>query len=209
MGCRSRGEARPAGSCQPGLGNRGRSRTARAVTIIDAKTIRVERLLPAPIERAWDYLTKPERLRGWLAEGEMDLRAGGQVELCFDAGEAPDRAKAGATIRGVVTRIEPPRALAYTWTDAPEDRPPAERPVPDSEVSFELEPRDQHVRLALTHRRLPPAFLPNCAAGWHTHLDILLARLRGEEPEPFLPVYERLLPMYTYLATSAGAGAAR
>ncbi|MEK7405121.1 MAG: SRPBCC family protein [Acidobacteriota bacterium] len=170
-------------------------------TIIDAQTIRFERLLPASIERAWDYLTKPERLRGWLAESEMDLRAGGHVELCFDVGEVPDRAKAGAVIRGVVTRIEPPRALAYTWTDT--------RAVPDSEVTFELDAPAQDVLLVLTHRRLPPPVLPNCAAGWHTHLGILLKRLRGEEPEPFLPVYERLLPMYTYLATSAEADAAR
>ncbi len=29
-------------------------------TIVDAHTVRFERLLPGAIERVWDYLTKPE-----------------------------------------------------------------------------------------------------------------------------------------------------
>ncbi|MBI3694310.1 MAG: SRPBCC domain-containing protein [Acidobacteria bacterium] len=86
----------------------------------------VERLLPGPIERVWEYLTKPDNLAAWLAAGEIELRVGGRVELRFDVQEAPDRRKAGAVIRGVVTRCEPPRALAYSWIDASADRPPGE-----------------------------------------------------------------------------------
>lgn len=41
---------------------------------------------------------------------------------------------------GVVTHEEPPRRLSYTWND-------------DSEVTLELEPLGEDVRLLLTHRR--------------------------------------------------------
>jgi len=169
--------------------------------IIDPHTIRFARLLPGPIERVWDYLTKPDCLAAWLAPGEVDLRVGGQVELRFNVQEAPDRARVGAIIRGVVTRFEPPRVLAYSWTDASPSRPPAENPVPDSIVTFELEARGEDVLLVLTHRRLPTALMPSCCAGWHTHLGILLPRLRSEEPEPFQPVYLRRLPVYQQQAT--------
>lgn len=165
-------------------------------TIIDAHTIRFERLLPGPIERVWDHLTKPECLATWLAPGEMELRVGGRVELRFDVQEAPERAKAGAIIRGVVTRCEPPRALAYSWSDASPGQPPAESPIGESVVTFELEARGEDVLLVLTHRRLRTAMITKFGAGWHTHLGVLLARMSGQEPEPFLPVFHRLLPHY-------------
>lgn len=164
--------------------------------MIDAHTIRFKRLLPGPIERVWEYLTKPDSLATWLAPGEFDPREGGQVELRFDVREAPDRAKAGTIIRGVVTRCEPPLALAYTWVDASSNRRPEENPVPDSVVTFELEARGENVLPVLTHRRLPATLAPSFGAGWHTHLSILQARLGGEEPEAFLTVYNRMLPRY-------------
>ncbi|MCX6633853.1 MAG: SRPBCC family protein [Acidobacteria bacterium] len=163
-------------------------------TVIDSHAIRFERLLPGPVERVWDYLTKSECLVTWLAEGEIDPRAGGQVELRFDVHEVPERAKAGAIIRGVVARFEPPRVLAYSWVDASADRPPAESP--DPVVTFELEGRGSDALLVLTHRQLPTALMPGFGAGLHTHLGILHARLRGEQPEPFLAVFRRLLPIY-------------
>jgi hypothetical protein len=49
--------------------------------IVDSSTVRFERLLPGPIERVWDHLTKPEFLATWLAVGQMDARVGGRVEL--------------------------------------------------------------------------------------------------------------------------------
>lgn len=137
----------------------------------------------------------------WLADGEMDLRKDGQVELRFDVEEAPERKKAGSVVKGVVTRCEPFRVLEYSWiATSAKNRTPEENPVPDSIVSFELEPRGDDVLLVLTHRRLPAAFLVNTGAGWHTHLGTLDARLRGQEPEPFLAVFRRVQPTYGELA---------
>ena len=61
-------------------------------------TVRIERLLPGPIERVWAYITDSEKRRKWLASGPMELKPGGQVELVFrnselsrDAGPTPEK----------------------------------------------------------------------------------------------------------------------
>jgi hypothetical protein len=45
-----------------------------AVQITPATSVRFERLLPGPIERVWDYLTKPDLQAAWLAESTADVR---------------------------------------------------------------------------------------------------------------------------------------
>jgi len=158
-------------------------------TLVDAHTVRFERLLPGPIERVWAYLTEPQFLRMWLAESTMDLRVGGAVELRFDTDEVPDRAKAGAIDQGIITRYEPPHALAYTWQKAPNG------PV-TSQVAFELEAVADQVRLVLTHSKLQPSSLASFSAGWHTHLAVLGARLQALTPAPFLAHFHTVLPSY-------------
>jgi len=49
----------------------------------EAGTVRLERLLPGPIERIWAYLTEPEKRAKWLAGGPMQLFVGGRAELRF------------------------------------------------------------------------------------------------------------------------------
>jgi hypothetical protein len=53
------------------------------------------------------------------------------------------------------------------------------------------------VLLTVIHRRLAErAILLNVSAGWHTHLDILVARLSGKEPEPYWDGWSRLRNEY-------------
>jgi uncharacterized protein YndB with AHSA1/START domain len=166
-------------------------------TIVDAHTVRFERHLPGPIDRVWDHLARPDLLATWLAGGELEPRAGGRVELRFDADLVPERRAAGAVIRGVVSRCDPPRALAYSWTD----------PSVDSAVAFELAASGGGVRLTVAHRGLPPALLAGCGAGWHAHLDVLESRLRGTRPEPFPELFRRMVPEYECrVAGLEGAG---
>lgn len=160
-------------------------------------TVRIERLLPGPIERVWAYLTESEKRGRWLATGEMELRAGGKVDLFFHHADlssekkAPDRYKdieGGVACLGRITRCEPPRALSYTWGESSGE---------DSEVTFELTPRGKNVLLVVTHRRLADrATLVSVAAGWHAHLGILIDRLAGEEPRPFWTTHARLEAEY-------------
>ncbi len=156
-------------------------------------TVRIERTLPGPIERLWAYLTEPDKRAQWLAGGEMDLHAGGRVELVFRNSmltgryEKPPAKFAkheGGGFEGRVTECEPPRLLAYTWGKS-------------SEVRFELTPRGDKVHLVLTHRRLPSREdMVNVSGGWHAHLGLLAERLEGRTPAEFWPTVERLHAEY-------------
>ena len=161
--------------------------------VTEARTLRIRRMLPGPIERVWAYLTESDKRGRWLASGPMELRVGGKVELTFRNTElsshgepAPDKYKEyeGAGFSGHVTRCEPPRLLSYTWGD-------------HSEVTFELSPEGESVLLVLTHRRLPDrTTMVRVGSGWHTHLDILVDQLEGREPRPFWSTHARLEAEY-------------
>ena len=146
-----------------------------------ARTVRFDRLLPGPIERVWDHLTRPELLAGWLAGGVLEGRPGGQVALTFGNEHG---------LSGEVVTWEPPRRLAYIWREADAE----------SLVNFDLTPEAAgQVRLVLTHMRLPAGEAASFGAGWHSHLDILARALAEGEPidfEAHMAVYHRLRPDY-------------
>jgi uncharacterized protein YndB with AHSA1/START domain len=124
-------------------------------TVTAAGTVCFQRVLRGPIERAWAYLTEPDKRAKWLASGHMDLRVGGRVELKFRDAALPGRSSrvpdrfgkhmGGHSSYGRVTRCDPPRLLSCTFGPESEDA---------SEVTFELSPRGEDVLLRLTHRRL-------------------------------------------------------
>lgn len=162
-------------------------------------TVRLERLLPGPIERVWDYLTDSNKRGTWFASGPIELRVGGKVELKFHHAdlsaekEIPERFKekcaGNVRMNGVVTACDPPRLLSYTFGDA-------------GEVSFELTPKGKDVLLVLTHRGLADRkMMVGVSSGWHSHLAILTDVLNGDEPHPFWTTvtkmeaeYERRIP---------------
>jgi uncharacterized protein YndB with AHSA1/START domain len=155
-------------------------------TVDDTGVLRMERILPGPIERVWAYFVEPEKRATWLAGGTMAREPGGKFELHFNhidlSGEkAPERFSACNERQQAIShlvRIEPPRLLVMSWDDGG----PAE-----SEVSFELTPEGaQATRLVLTHRRLPDrAQLLSHSSGWHAHLDVLDDVLNERAPRPF------------------------
>jgi uncharacterized protein YndB with AHSA1/START domain len=163
----------------------------------EARTVRLQRVLPGPIERVWAYLTESEKRGKWLARGPMELRIGGRVELNFRNAELspqketpPDRYKnrGGGSLRGRITRCDPPRLLSYTWN---------EDSGSPSEVTFELTSQGADVVLVLTHRRLGDrTAMVSVAGGWHTHLGILIDHLNGREPRPFWATFARLEAEY-------------
>lgn len=158
--------------------------------------IRLERLLPGPIERVWAYLTEPEKRARWLASGPMELSVGSKVGLFFKHSELPgsgaDAPPAkyammtdGAHQPCVITRCEPPRTLAYTWGDD------------GSEVTFELIPLGKQIRLTVIHRRLPDGdAMLSTASGWHAHLDLLIAELSSTPHPSFWPNHTALEALY-------------
>ncbi|MGF6345881.1 SRPBCC family protein [Variovorax sp. W2I14] len=148
-------------------------------------TLRVERILPAPVERVWAYLVDPEKRRTWLAGGSMAAAPGGVFELRFQhtelsGEEAPEHYAAYRKThiqKSRVVRIEPPKLLTITW---------GSESVTASEVTFELSPKGDGTQLVLTHRRLPDRKeTVSVASGWHAHLEVLDDVLHERKPQGF------------------------
>lgn len=148
--------------------------------LTEPATLTLQRLLPGPIERVWAYLTDSDLRRQWLAAGAMDMKLGAPVELVWrndELTDPPGRRPEGFPdehrMECRITELDPPRKLAISWQGS-------------GDVSFELEPRGKDVLLTVVHRRLPDrGTMLMVGAGWHMHLDILVARVKGEEPKPF------------------------
>lgn len=167
--------------------------------VTEPGTVQIRRSLPGPIERVWAYLTESELRGRWLAAGPLEPRAGGLVALHFrndelsDGHPAPEKYRdiGSSSVEGRVIACEPPRHLAYSWGGG-------------SEVTFELTPQEADVLLVVTHRKLPDrGQMLGVSAGWHAHLDILMARLEGVPPEPFWPNHTRLEAEYDRLLPAA------
>lgn len=149
--------------------------------------VRFERLLPGPIERVWSFIVESDKRARWLCAGDMDLQAGGKVELKFhnaSLSKEPDDAPPEKykdlpermSFTGKVVACDPPHLLTHTWESDDEY----------SEVTYELSSAGDRVRLVLTHRRLgSPEHVISASGGWHTHLDILDEVLSGQAPGPF------------------------
>lgn len=169
--------------------------------VIDAKTLRMERTLEAPIERVWSFLVDPAKRRRWLAGGTQPAQAGDTMELRFandtlSQEKAPPHFQQYAgefVMNSRILRMEAPRLLVITWE---EGGPNA------SEVSFSLEAQGDCTHLTLVHSRLPRrAYMLNVAGGWHTHLDVLDDVLAQREPRAFWSnfgarqaAYDRVIP---------------
>jgi uncharacterized protein YndB with AHSA1/START domain len=160
-------------------------------TLTEPATLKIERLLPGPAERIWAYLVDSEQRRKWLASGTMG-KVGTNFELVWRNDELtnpPGKKPEGfgeehrATCR--VLEFDPPRRLAFTFGNT-------------GEVSFELAPKGSDVLLTVIHSRLPDRnTMLMVGAGWHMHLDILVARARAEkDPEPFWDGWSRLKVEY-------------
>jgi uncharacterized protein YndB with AHSA1/START domain len=163
-------------------------------TITEQGTVRLERLLPGPIERVWAYLTESEKRKTWFASGVFDLRVGGKADLHFDHDNISSEPRPADRPRGkksdypeTITRLEPPRLLAYTFGVS----------GPDSEVTFELTPRGKDVLLVVTHTRIASRDAAvTFASGWDVHLGILADRLNGVEPRPFWSTHAKVQREY-------------
>lgn len=168
-------------------------------TLTAPDTIRFERLLPGPIERVWAFITESDKRARWLAAGEMPLKVGAAFQLRFrhadltphdEVTPEPYQAmKDGVTMDFKVTACEPPRLLSHTWPGGDVE----------SEVTYELMPEGDSVRLVLTHRRLGLETMRNVGPGWHTHLSILAAHMAGKTPPPFWETHGKLLTEYAEL----------
>jgi uncharacterized protein YndB with AHSA1/START domain len=154
--------------------------------LTEPATLQLQRLLPGPIERVWAFLTDSDLRRQWLAAGQMELKVGASFELVWHndeltnpPGQRPPGFSAEHRMLWRVVEVDPPRKLVIAFGTS-------------GEVSFELEPKGNQVLLTLIHRRPPDrTTLLMVSTGWHTHLDVLVARANGREPAPFWDSWSR------------------
>ena len=159
--------------------------------LIEPATLKIQRMLPGPIERVWDYLTDSELRRKWLAAGVMDTKPGASFELVWrndelsdPPGKRPDGFDVEHRMQSRIVECDPPRKLVFTWSNS-------------GDVSIELEPRGSKVLLTLIHRRLPSRTTQlRVSAGWHVHLDTLVMVASGEKPPPFWDRWLKLTDDY-------------
>ncbi len=166
--------------------------------LLNDSTVRFVRLLPGPIERVWSYLIEGEKRAKWLCGGGTEAAVGGGIELEFhnaslsSAEDTPPPEKykdmpEKVAFSGKVTQCDPPSVFAHTWEFHEEF----------SEVCYELEEQGDKVLLTLTHTRLSSSDdVLSVSGGWHTHLDILVAILNGQEPLPFWKTHTEIEAQY-------------
>lgn len=159
--------------------------------LTEPATLTIQRRLPGPVERVWAYLTDGDLRRQWLASGAMELKVGAPFELTWrndelsgTPGQRPEGFSEEHRMQSQITDIEPLKKLAFTWQGS-------------GKVCIELEDQGDHVLLTLTHQRLPNRSTTLAvSAGWHAHLDVLVARLTGRDRPPFWATWQQLRADY-------------
>lgn len=160
-------------------------------TLIEPTTLRLERILPGPVERVWSYLTDGALRRQWLAAGDMDLKPGTEFEFVWrndeltdPPGKRPDGFGEENRMTCRILEVEAPRRLFISWGV-------------QSDVLFELSAKGTNTLLTITHRRPPTReVLLSVSAGWHAHVDVLEAKLAGKVPAPHWDNWVRLHAEY-------------
>ena len=136
----------------------------------ETPSVRIERVLKAPIEKVFAAWTNPEMLRRWMSppgtfvgEVSADVRPGGAFRLVM-SGHGVDLEHTGE-----YQQVDPPRLLVFTWHSiftGPEG----------SLVTVELESVEGGTRLLLSHERLPADQAAPHEDGWTQ----ILSRLEME-----------------------------
>jgi uncharacterized protein YndB with AHSA1/START domain len=151
--------------------------------------IRLERLLDAPVETVWRYLTEAELRRQWFMGG-TDARPGGELDLLVDHDQLSEydvpypenyACYKGSISHEKVVRFDPPRVLAFTFGEGK-----------NGVATFELFPEDGKTRLILTHSEIQsPSGAHDFGSGWNSHLTVLEERLSGRGVANFWALHAR------------------
>jgi uncharacterized protein YndB with AHSA1/START domain len=145
--------------------------------------IRLERLLDAPPETVWRYLTEAELRQRWFMGG-TDAKPGGEFDLKVDHDQLSDDdvpyPESYAEFKGTVwtekvMRFDPPRLLETTFQGGK-----------NGTVTYELFAQGEKTRLVVTHSGIvSPVGAQDFGSGWNSHLTVLEERLAGRSVKDF------------------------
>ena len=150
---------------------------------IGSDAIRLERLLDAPVETVWRYLTEASLREQWFMGG-TDAKPDSEFELLVDHDKLstddvpyPESHECfkGAVWTEKVIRFEPPRLLETTFQGGK-----------NGTVTYELFPEGAETRLVLTHGNITsPSGFQDFGGGWTSHLAVLQEKLAGRSVRNF------------------------
>lgn len=153
------------------------------VQMVAPDTIRLERMLDAPAETVWRYLTEAELRSQWFMGG-TDARAGGEFDLVVDHDKLSDEVvpypESYAAFKGTVwseqvIRFDPPQLLETTFQSGK-----------NGTVTYELFSEGERTRLVLTHSGITSGTgAQDFGSGWNSHLTVLEERLAGRSVRNF------------------------
>jgi uncharacterized protein YndB with AHSA1/START domain len=134
------------------------------------RVLEIERLIPAPPERVFEYWTEPELLARWFGpEGcdvptrNLDVRPGGKWRTTIRSPEGKLR-----TVSGVYNLIDRPRRLVFTWGWDNDDGARGH----ETEVTVTLEPTPGGTRLKLVQQLFQTSEARNLHnGGWTSSLN--------------------------------------
>ena len=117
--------------------------------VLDNDTIVVEIDIAAPPEKVFEAWTDPQQRIQWWGDDEAyrstrmesDLRVGGRWYT-----EGKGKTGKPFSVHGTYTRVDPPRALGFTWNHDWGDKE-----MPETHVLIELTPTSSGTHLTLTH----------------------------------------------------------
>jgi uncharacterized protein YndB with AHSA1/START domain len=145
--------------------------------------IRLERVLDAPPETVWRYLTEAGLREQWFMGG-TDAVGVGEFDLVVDhdklsSDDVPypkeNECYKGAVWSEKVIRFDPPRLLETTFQGGK-----------NGIVTYELVPQGERTRLVLTHRGITSdAGFQSFGGGWNSHMTVLQERLAGRGVRDF------------------------
>jgi uncharacterized protein YndB with AHSA1/START domain len=151
--------------------------------------IRLERLLDAPVETVWRYLTEAELREQWFmggtdatGVGEFDLVVD-QDKLSTDAVPYPKENECykGSVWHEKVIRFDPPRLLETTFQGGK-----------NGVVTYELVPEGERTRLVLTHSGITTdTGFQGFGGGWNSHMTVLQEKLAGRSVRNFWALHEQ------------------
>jgi uncharacterized protein YndB with AHSA1/START domain len=160
------------------------------ITRLGPDAIRLERLLDAPAETVWRYLTEADLRQRWFMGG-TDAAPGGEFNLVVDHDKLSDDKDVpypesyaqfkGTVWREKVVRFEPPRLLETTFQGGK-----------NGTVTYELIPEGEKTRLVLTHRGITSGTgAQDFGSGWNSHMTVLQERLAGRGVRDFWALHAR------------------
>ena len=140
--------------------------------------IRLERVLDAPVETVWRYLTEAQLREQWFMGG-TDATGVGEFDLVVDhdklsTDEHVPYPQSYAAFKGAVwaekvLRFDPPRLLETTFQGGK-----------NGTVTYELVPEGERTRLVLTHSGITSSTgAQDFGTGWNSHMTVLQERLAG------------------------------